>query len=76
MAAGGLLSLAVAESEVQLLTLRWAEYVDRVLRGAMPADMPVIAADRYELQINTKTAAALGVTIPQSILLQTNALVR
>jgi putative ABC transport system substrate-binding protein len=74
--AGGLLSLAVAPSEVQLLTLRWADYVDRVLRGAKPADMPVIAADRYELQINTKTAETLGLTIPRSMLLQADVLVR
>ena len=74
--AGGLLSLAVADSEVQLLTLRWIEYVDRVLRGAKPADMPVMAADRYELQINMTTADTLGLTIPQSILLQADSLVR
>lgn len=74
--AGGLISLSVADSDVQLLTVRWAEYIDRVLRGARPADMPVIAADRFELQINTKTAETLGLTIPQSILLQADALIR
>lgn len=74
--AGGLLSLAVSDSEVQLLTVRWIEYIDRVLRGAKPADMPVIGADRYELQINTKTAEALGLTLPQSILSRADALVR
>jgi putative ABC transport system substrate-binding protein len=73
---GGLLSLAVAHSEVELLTLRWAEYVDRVLRGEKAANMPVIAADRYELQINTKTAQTLGLSIPRSMLLQADALVR
>ena len=74
--AGGLLSFAVADSEIQLLTLRWIEYIDRVLRGAKPADMPVIGADRYELRINLKTAETLGLTIPQSILLRADALVR
>ncbi len=73
---GGLLSYAVAESEVQLLTVRWVEYIDRVLRGAKPADMPVIGADRYELQINMKTAETLGLRIPQSILLRADGLVR
>lgn len=74
--AGGLLSLAVADSEIQLLTRRWIEYIDRVLRGAKPADMPVIGADRYDLQINMKTAETLGLTIPQSILSRADALVR
>ena len=74
--AGGLLSYAVSESEVQLLTVRWIEYIDRVLRGAKPAEMPVIGADRYELQINMKTAETLGLTIPQSILSRADGLVR
>lgn len=74
--AGGLLSYAVAGSEVDSLTGRWVEYIDRVLRGAKPADMPVIGADRYELQINMKTAGALGLNIPQSILSRADALVR
>jgi putative ABC transport system substrate-binding protein len=74
--AGGLMSLGVSDSETQLLTLRWVDYIDRVLRGAKPADMPVIAADRYELQINMKTAETLGLSIPQSILSRADALVR
>jgi putative ABC transport system substrate-binding protein len=59
-----------------LLTLRWVEYIDRVLRGAKPAEMPVISADRYELHINMKTAEMLGLTIPQAVLLQADAVVR
>jgi putative ABC transport system substrate-binding protein len=74
--AGGLLSFAVADSEIQLMTRRWIEYIDRVLRGAKPADMPVIAADRYDLQINMKTAETLGLTIPKSILSRADTLVR
>ena len=74
--AGGLLSYGVPESETELLFRRWIEYIDRVLRGAKPADMPVIGADRYDLQINMKTAEALGLTIPQSILSRADALVR
>jgi len=73
---GGLLSYAAADAEVDLLFRRWVEYVDRILRGAKPAEMPVIAADRYDLQINLRTAATLGLTIPPSILSRADALVR
>ena len=47
---------------------RAAEYVDRILRGEKPADMPVQAPTKYELIINLKTAMTLGLTIPQSLL--------
>jgi putative ABC transport system substrate-binding protein len=62
--AGGLLSYAPDRVE---LFQRAAGYVDRILKGEKPADMPVQAPTKYQLVINLKTANALGLSVPQSL---------
>jgi putative ABC transport system substrate-binding protein len=61
----GLLAAPLAD-----LYRRCATYVHRILTGASPADLPVEPPIKFELAINLKTAKALGLTIPQSLLVQ------
>ena len=64
---GGLISYG---PDLKDIVRRAAPYVDRVLRGAKPADLPVQVPVKFEMALNVKTAKVLGLTVPASLLLR------
>jgi putative ABC transport system substrate-binding protein len=70
---GGLMAYS---PDLAVLFRRSAEYVDKILRGAKPGDLPIEQPTQYQLTVNLKTAKVLGISIPESILLRADEVIR
>jgi len=69
---GGLMSYGV---DFPVMYRRTADYVAKILKGTKPADLPVEQATKFEMIVNLKTAKAIGVELPTSILLRADAVI-
>jgi putative ABC transport system substrate-binding protein len=71
--AGG---LAAYSADYDAMIRRTAYYVDRILKGAKPADLPVEQPTKFELAVNLRTAKAIGLTLPPAILERADQILR